>query len=133
MTTLIDKIAWVRVSEGRLLGARSIGKAIYYIPGGKREPGETDAEALIREIEEELTVRIRPETIRYYGTYEAQADGKPAGVQVRLTCYAADVEGELQPASEIEEIVWLTYADRERVSQASQLLFDQLKQDGLLL
>lgn len=131
--TVIDKIAWVRLAEGKLLGARSIGRELYYIPGGKREPGETDAQALIREIEEELSVRIRPETIRRYGTFEAQADGKPEGVQVRLTCYTADEEGEIRPASEIEEIVWLTYADRDRTSAASRLLFDRLRQDGLLV
>ncbi|TYP72357.1 NUDIX hydrolase [Paenibacillus methanolicus] len=133
MTTMIDKIAWVKLSEGKLLGARSFGRELYYIPGGKREPGETDAEALAREIKEELSVRIIPETIKACGTFEAQADGKPEGVHVRLTCYAADADGELRPASEIEEIVWLTYADRERVSAASHLLFDRLKQDGLLV
>ncbi|MFC4101288.1 NUDIX hydrolase [Paenibacillus xanthanilyticus] len=133
MTTLIDKIAWVKLSEGKLLGAKSFGRELYYIPGGKREPGESDAEALAREIEEELNVRIHPQTIRAYGTFEAQADGKPEGVQVRLTCYTADAEGEPKPASEIEDIVWLTYADRDRVSAASRLLFDRLRQDGLLV
>ncbi|MDY7227172.1 NUDIX hydrolase [Hyalangium rubrum] len=123
---MIDKLAWIRVANGRILGARSKGKDTYYLPGGKREPGETDIEALSREVEEELSVRIKPETASLFGTFEAQAHGKPEGVRVRMTCYLAEFDGELRPASEIEELVWLTYQDRERVSLVSQIIFDKL-------
>jgi 8-oxo-dGTP diphosphatase len=126
MTTAIDKIAWLHVVDGRVLGARSQGKELYYLPGGKRDPGETDLDTLVREVEEELSVRIKRETASHFGTFEAQAHGKSDGVQVRMTCYLADFEGELRPASEIAEIVWLTYADRSRVSAVSQLIFDTL-------
>ncbi len=54
MTTAIDKIAWVSITQGQLLCARSKGKDIFYLPGGKREPGESDADTLLREIDEEL-------------------------------------------------------------------------------
>ncbi|MBP6792999.1 MAG: NUDIX domain-containing protein, partial [Aeromonas sp.] len=53
---MIDKLAWLTFKEGQLLCARSHGKALYYIPGGKREPGESDEAALVREIAEELAV-----------------------------------------------------------------------------
>jgi len=33
----IDKIAWIRLEEGRILSTRSRGKEVYYLPGGKRE------------------------------------------------------------------------------------------------
>ena len=98
MTTLIDKVAWIYVVDGQLLGARSKGKDTYYLPGGKREPKETDIDTLIREIEEELSVRIKPETILYFGTFEAQAHGNAEGMKVKMTCYTADFEGELRPA-----------------------------------
>ncbi|NUU62165.1 NUDIX hydrolase [Paenibacillus agri] len=126
MTTLIDKIALVHIVEGRVLAARSTGKDTYYLPGGKREPGETDEETLVREIEEELSVQIKPETISPLGTFEAGAHGKAEGVTVRMTCYTAEFEGELAAASEIEELAWLTYSDRDRVSAVSQLIFDKL-------
>jgi 8-oxo-dGTP diphosphatase len=61
---MIDKLAWCCIKDKRLLGARSKGKNIYYIPGGKREEGESDHEALIREIKEELSVDLKPETIQ---------------------------------------------------------------------
>lgn len=54
--SMIDKIAWIRVEDGRILSSRSRGKDVYYIPGGKPEPGEEDIETLVREVEEELSV-----------------------------------------------------------------------------
>lgn len=126
--TIIDKVAWIRVENGKVLSARSRGKSIYYFPGGKREAGESDVETLVREIEEELTVRIKPETARPFGIFEAEADGKAAGVRVRMVCYTADYEGELMPAAEIEELAWLDESDRDRVSAASKLVFDAIYQ-----
>ncbi|UUZ86253.1 NUDIX domain-containing protein [Paenibacillus sp. P26] len=107
-------------------------KGCLLFAGGKREPGETDTGTLLREIEEELSVRIQPDTVSYFATFEAQAHGKSEGVSVRMTCYTAEYEGEPRPASEIAELAWLTYADRERVSPVVQLIFDQLQQQRLL-
>ncbi|WP_261301327.1 NUDIX hydrolase [Paenibacillus andongensis] len=132
MTTLIDKIAWIYVVDGQILVARSKGKDIYYLPGGKRETDETDVDTLLREIEEELSVRIKPETVLHFGTFEAGAHGKSEGMHVKMTCYTGDFEGELRPASEIEELVWLTYHDRDRVSPVCQIIFDKLSEMKLL-
>ncbi|TLS48457.1 NUDIX domain-containing protein [Paenibacillus antri] len=125
--TKIDKLAWIRLERGRVLCVRSIGKDLYYLPGGKRDAGETDAEALCREIEEELSVRLKPETIACFGAFEAQADGKAEGVTVKMCCYTADFDGRLSPASEIEEMAWLSYEERERVSLAGRIVFDSLR------
>ena len=46
---LVDALAWVCVRDGRVLKVRSRGKDVFYLPGGKREPGESDAAALVRE------------------------------------------------------------------------------------
>ncbi len=61
---MIDKLAWLTFKDQQLLCARSHGKAIYYIPGGKREAGESDEAALMREIEEELSVTLQADTLR---------------------------------------------------------------------
>ena len=124
--TTIDKIAWIRLENGAILSSRSRGKDVYYIPGGKREPGEGDIETLVREIQEELSVTIAPNTAEHLGTFHAQAHGHPDGTMVRMTCYTADYQGVLQPNSEIEEMVWLTHADRHRVSPVDQIIFDHL-------
>ncbi|PKV97724.1 ADP-ribose pyrophosphatase YjhB (NUDIX family) [Amycolatopsis echigonensis] len=130
--TVIDKIAWLRFDAGRILSTRSRGKDVYYLPGGKREPGETDLQTLVREIDEELSVAITLESARHFGTFQAQAHGHAAGVAVRMTCYTAGYRGTLAPRSEIAEIVWLTYADRGRVSPVDQVIFDHLRETGLL-
>ncbi|UOQ54009.1 NUDIX hydrolase [Hymenobacter cellulosivorans] len=128
----IDKVAWLHLHQGRVLSTRSRGKDRYYFPGGKREAGETDAQTLIREIQEELTVELEPGSLRFLGTFEAQAHGHAAGVLVRMLCYAAEYSGTLQPAAEIEEVTWLTYQDRPRVSAVDQLIFDWLREQGQL-
>ena len=130
--TTIDKIAWLRLEDGRILSTRSRGKDVWYLPGGKREPGETDVETLVREIAEELAVVVAPGSAVHAGTFEAQAHGHAPGVLVRMTCYAADYEGTLTPSNEVEELAWLTYADRDRVSPVDQLIFDHLRASGEL-
>ncbi len=129
---MIDKIAWIHLADGRILVARSRGKDRFYLPGGKREPGESDAETLVREIREELGVAIDVETITPAGTFEGQAHGHAEGTTVRTTAYSADYEGTPRACAEIEEIAWLTYADRPRVSLVAQLIFDHLHHDGRL-
>ncbi|MFE3798389.1 NUDIX hydrolase [Nocardia tengchongensis] len=125
---LIDTVAWVRIEGGRILCARPSGKDVFYIPGGKREGAETDLQTLVREIREELTVEIAPETVAHVGTYEALI---PEAV-VRMACYTADYIGTIAVSSEIEEIAWFSYADRSHVPPVDQLLFDDLHADGLL-
>ena len=128
----IDKVAWLHVVDGQLLAARSAGKDTWYLPGGKREEGETDVETLVREIAEELSVQLDAASAQPAGVWEAQAHGRADGVAVRMTCYTADYVGELKPSSEIESFGWLTHADRERVSATVQLILDDLHARGEL-
>lgn len=126
----IDKLAWLYIQNKQLLGARSKGKKTYYIPGGKREAGESDEQALIREIKEELSVDLTPSTIEYAGTFKAQADGKPEGVMVKMTCYLAEFTGKIKEDAEIEEITWLNYHDLAKCSQVTKIIMAWLKSEG---
>ncbi|MGQ4600732.1 NUDIX domain-containing protein [Nocardia sp. R6R-6] len=128
---LIDTVAWVRIEGGRILCARPRGKDVFYIPGGKREGDETDLQTLVREIAEELTVVLLPETVAHVGTYEA-TDGPADAALVRMSCYTAEYRGTLAASSEIEEVAWFRYADRVLVPPVDQLLFDDLVTAGLL-
>jgi 8-oxo-dGTP diphosphatase len=128
----LTKIAWLHLENGRLLSTRSRGKDRYYLPGGKREPGETDQQTLLREIREELTVDLNPASVVHVGTFTAPAHGHPEGVLVQMTCYQASYRGHLRPAAEIEEVVWLTYRHRAEVSAVDQLIFDWLRNQGWL-
>lgn len=129
---VIDKVAWIHLEGGRVLSTRSRGKDTYYLPGGKREPGESDEQCLRREIAEELAVTLKPGTLRSIGIFEAQAHGHPPGTVIRMSCYAAEYAGRLEASAEIEEFVWLTYADRERTAPVDRIIFDQLHERGEL-
>lgn len=128
----IDKLAWVCIKNKQILCARSNGKDSYYIPGGKREKGESDQEALIREIKEELLVDLLAETIEYVGTFSAQAHEKPDGVVVKITCYRADFSGEIQANAEIEEVIWVSYEEKDRCSPVTKIIIDWLKSEGMI-
>lgn len=128
----IDKLAWLRVENGRVLSTRSFGKDTYYIPGGKRDGQETDLEALKREIQEELCVELVDDTVELAEVFEAQAHGKAEGVTVRMTCYRADYLGDMKPGAEIEEIRWLDYSGRAQSSPVDRLIFDWLRSRGEL-
>ncbi|GHG61792.1 NUDIX hydrolase [Streptomyces griseocarneus] len=127
---MIEKVAWIRLENGRVLAARSRGKDAYYLPGGKPEPGESAHEALIREIREELGVDLLPETIAPAFTVRAPAHGAPAGTEVRMTCFTADHSGTPAPRGEIAEVAWLSPADRARTSRATRAALDRIWPHG---
>ena len=129
---MVDKIAFILIENRFILSTRSKGKDVFYIPGGKREHGETDVQTLIREVKEELTVVIKPESIRYLETFRAQSHGEKQGVLVQMTCYTASYAGELIPNSEIEEIRWLNSSDIDLISPVDKKIFTFLKRNGLI-
>lgn len=119
-----DKIALVVISDKKVLMARSKGKEHFYMPGGKREAGETDVECLVRECREELNIEVDPTSAFLYGVYSAFAyKDKPCA---QLTMYQANFTGTPAPSSEIEEIRWMKYADREKAIGSGRTLLDEL-------
>ncbi len=124
--TLIDKIAFIDIKDKKVLSTLSLGKDVWYIPGGKREGAESDRHALIREIREELAVDIIPDSISLYGTFEAPAHDKPEGTVVRMTCYTAMFVGELHASSEIAKYRYVGYTWKAKSSPVDQLIFDDL-------
>lgn len=133
MPHVIEKVAWIRLDEGRLLATRTHGRDLFYLPGGKPEPGETHEQALVREIAEELGVSLDTATITPVLILEAPADNKPAGTLVRTVCFTADGAGEPAPCGEIAEIARLTHSDHPRSSPTTRQVLDRLAATGELL
>jgi len=129
---VIDKLAWVHIRDGRMLAARSRGRDVWFVPGGKRESGESDEQALMREIAEELTVTLDRDSLQFLHVFEAQAHGKPEGEFVRMTCFTADYSGQLQPSAELGDIASAAHADRDRMSLVTQNIADWLRDRGEL-
>lgn len=128
----IDKLALIEIKNKKILSTLSKGKDTWYIPGGKRDGKETDHQALIREIKEELAIDLIPSTITPYSTFEAQAHGKTEGAVVRMTCYTAKFVGELKASSEVAEYRYVDYSWKLKSSPVDQLIFDDLYTKGVI-
>jgi len=131
-TQPIDAIAWIHIQDRRLLCVRTQGKDAFYLPGGKRKTGESDAAALIREVQEELGVGLQPQSVRFFARYRAKAHGYTAETMVSMACYHATYIGTLCPSGEIAEMAWMTSSDRDRCAPVNQIVIDDLVQQGLL-
>ncbi len=130
--TYIDKLAFIDVKDRKVLETLSKGKDTWYIPGGKRESGESDEQALIREVKEELSVNLIPETLALYGVFETQAHGKPEGTMVRMTCYTGKYTGTLTPSAEVGLMDYFSFSQKHLTSPVDHLIFDDLQAKGLL-
>ncbi|WP_426117583.1 NUDIX hydrolase [Pseudomonas sp. DSP3-2-2] len=94
-------------TDGRTLLVRKRGTTAFMQPGGKIEPGEPPAVALARELEEELGLLIDPAQAGYLGSFAAQAANEP-GFEVRCELFEVRIDGDVVPAAEIEEVVWIS-------------------------
>jgi 8-oxo-dGTP diphosphatase len=98
--------ALIRDQAGHVLLVRKRGTAAFMQPGGKRNAGENDVVALSREIVEELGCRVRDNSAQPLGVFECVAANEP-GFQVRAAVYAVDVEGAIEPQTEIDQVIWV--------------------------
>ena len=129
---IIDKVALIHIYNNSVLSTLSKSKNKLYFPGGKRENNESDLECLKREILEELNVHILENTVKFFGAFEAQADGHESGVLVRMLCYFSDFSGTLMASNEVESFEWIKYEDKYRTSAVDILILDELKRQGLI-
>jgi 8-oxo-dGTP diphosphatase len=129
---VIDNVALLYVHDRKVLVARSRGKDRWYLPGGKREPGETDEQTLRREIREELGVDVLPGSVYHVGTYEGIAHGQQPGTRVRMACYAARWSGQLRASGEIDRLDYLGFDDLAQTAPLVQLIFHDLRAKRLI-
>jgi 8-oxo-dGTP pyrophosphatase MutT (NUDIX family) len=108
---LIDVVAWICIRDRQVLCARTRGNDVFYLPGGKRQKGESDWEALRREVQEELNVRLIAQTFTELIVVQEVAHCYTEPTQVTMRCFGADYRGEIMANSEIEAIAWLRYRD----------------------
>lgn len=106
---IVSAVAFVR-EDGHVLTVRKRGTSRFMLPGGKPEPGESAAEAAVREVREEVGIRLAIDELRLLGAWEADAANEP-GHTLDATVYAADLAGVPVAAAEIAELRWSDPAD----------------------
>jgi 8-oxo-dGTP diphosphatase len=122
--------AIVTDGQGRLLMIKrghDPGAGLWSIPGGRIEPGETDAEALVREMIEETGLTV--EVGRLIGRVRRPG---LSGAVVDIRDYAATVTGgTLRPGDDAADARWVAAAELESLD-ITEGLIDALTGWGVL-
>ena len=96
------------VERGRLLVvSKKAAPGIFYLPGGKPEPGEDERQALVRELREELGVV--PVGLRLLGSVDEVAAIER--VPMRMTVFTAELDADPRPAAELAALGWTSGDD----------------------
>ncbi|MBB5433856.1 NUDIX hydrolase [Nocardiopsis composta] len=96
--------------RSRVLTVRKRGTDAFMLPGGKLEPGETPAEAAVREVREEIGVELAPADLTPLGAWTAPAANEP-DTGVSATVFTAPLTRLPAPAREIAESRWIAPGD----------------------
>jgi ADP-ribose pyrophosphatase YjhB (NUDIX family) len=116
--------------QGRLLmiqRGHDPGAGLWSIPGGRIEPGETDAQALVREMLEETNLQVK--VGRLIG--RVQRPGL-AGSVIDIRDYAATVTGgTLRAGDDAADARWVTAAELARL-EVTEGLIEALTEWGVL-
>lgn len=98
--------AVIRDADGRLLLVRrghEPGKGLWSVPGGRIEDGETDEQALVREVAEETGLIVTPG--RLIGS--VRRPGATPGTEYHIRDYSAEVTGGLLvPGDDADDARW---------------------------
>ncbi|MGV9672854.1 MULTISPECIES: NUDIX hydrolase [unclassified Gordonia (in: high G+C Gram-positive bacteria)] len=115
----------LRDAAGALLTVRKSGSALFMLPGGKPEPGETPRQAAVRECGEEIGVWLDAEELTALGEFTAAAANE-AGYEVRASLFSHPAMPHAEPGAEIAEVRWLAIDPIDREKPLAPLLRDHV-------
>lgn len=94
--------------DGDLLLVRKKGSKYFQLPGGKIAAGESDVEALVRELREELHFDARRIALQFIGQHNAQAvNEQDTLVEGHIYLIKLNVKVPFTPQAELEELQWI--------------------------
>ena len=107
-------------ASGRLLlikRGREPGRGLWSLPGGRVEPGETDAQAVARELLEETGLSVCSGSL--VGRVERPG---PAGVFEIFDYAAVATGGSLRPGDDADDAAWVDRAGFQRLVDRGELV-----------
>ncbi|MCU1444637.1 NUDIX domain-containing protein [Cryobacterium sp.] len=126
----VAAIALIR--DRRVLMVTARARDVWYMPGGKIDPGESPAQAAAREAEEEVSVRLDPAALEPLFTVLIQAHGEPEGRLVRMSVFGADTDAEPAASAEVSAVHWAASGDEDNCPPAGVEVLRRLHAAGLI-
>jgi 8-oxo-dGTP pyrophosphatase MutT (NUDIX family) len=123
------------IKDRKLLLAYSKNKNCFYLPGGKVDAHETAAQALCREIKEELNVPLRESDLKYYTHITAPAYGEINGTIMEQDCFLTNESVEPIASAEIGELRYFTlseYLSQTQTAPGAIKVLEILKEHNLV-
>jgi 8-oxo-dGTP pyrophosphatase MutT (NUDIX family) len=115
-TIRVAALALVR--ERRVLMVTARARDVYYMPGGKIDPGETSADAVVREAFEEVSVHLDAATVHPLFTVTVQAHGEPEGRLVEMQVFTGETPDAPRASSEVDAVHWVASTEAHRCPPA---------------
>lgn len=100
---VMEVVAAAVIDQGRLLVvSKKAAPAVFYLPGGKPEAGESQEATLVRELSEELGVAPRDMDLLCRVEDMAALEDVP----MCMTVFTANLTGPPKPAAELAALGW---------------------------
>lgn len=103
--------------EDRLLVIRRsltvVAPGLLCLPGGGIEEGETESEALVREMQEELAIKVTPKRLCWRST---------TSWNTKLAWWIAELDPTVTPVANPDEVAEVHWLRREEILEAEDML-----------
>lgn len=103
----IYKSAGIIIKDRKLLVEKDSDKEFFISPGGKLEEGETAAQALVRELEEEFKIEVQEKDLEHFGHFDAPASGQEERTVHMEVFIVKKFKGKIQKGHKVEKLLWL--------------------------
>lgn len=115
---MLKRVSAVIINNKKILLVTGYKEMVYWTPGGKVGPDESDEDCLKRELNEELGVKIV--SIKPYINYQTRHIETLEPMEVY--CYLVEIAGKISPKEEITKFGW--YSEEDIKNKKIQLTED---------
>jgi mutator protein MutT/HAD superfamily hydrolase (TIGR01509 family) len=129
------KAAGIFIQNKKVLVLRDQGEDIFMSPGGRIEAGETPEQALVREMEEEASLKLDENDLEFFGEFTHPDALDPAKSRTIRFFTVKRWSGEITPNTNIEEARWVDSEESSKLKIGSifaEEVIPRLKQMNLI-